>query len=155
MTTHKHWDHSGHNWRFAEAYPGIRIISGTNEPVHSSNENLDDGSSVVLLQGSEGSVSVEAFETPCHTTAHNIFIVTLDDGDDVKTRLMFTGDCLFEGGVGQFFEGDAAQMYNIFENLFTRRISTSTDQENTFMFFGHDYGWKNYMWASNYVFGER
>ena len=120
LTTHKHWDHAGHNQQFVDAYPDIRIISGTNEPVYASNENLDDGSSVELLSGL---AVVEAFETPCHTAAHNIFIVALGDQSiQIKTRVMFTGDCLFEGGVGQFFEGYADNMYDIFANLFNQRV---------------------------------
>ena len=147
LTTHKHWDHAGNNQRYAEQYPGLRIISGTNEPVYASNENLDDGTSTELL---DGKMKVEAFETPCHTAAHNMFIVTLQE-----QKLIFTGDCLFEGGVGMFFEGNADQMYDILSNLFTQRITTAEEQENTFLFFGHDYGWKNYMWAHDHLFAQK
>ena len=57
---------------------------------------------------------MEAFETPGHTAAHNMFIVTISEGK----KLIFTGDCLFEGGVGMFFEGNAENMYDILSKLF-------------------------------------
>ena len=93
-----------------ERYPGVRIISGEAEPVFSSNENLADGARVENLL--DGAISIEAFETPCHTAAHNMFIlrltgdaaVSVDDEGGVN-QMIFTGDCLFEGGVGMFFEG--------------------------------------------------
>ena len=58
---------------------------------------------------------MEAFETPCHTAAHNMFIMRMLGSDE---KLIFTGDCLFEGGVGMFFEGNAENMYDILNNLF-------------------------------------
>ena len=108
LTTHKHWDHAGHNDRFAQAYPGIRIISGRNEPVYMATEGVEDATLVNNLLG--GAVVLEAFETPCHTAAHNMWILRLDDAGqqaDGVNKVIFTGDCLFEGGVGMFFEGNA------------------------------------------------
>ena len=42
FTTHKHWDHAGHNYRFALTYPGVRIIAARNEGVMNCNELMDD-----------------------------------------------------------------------------------------------------------------
>lgn len=147
FSTHKHWDHAGHNEQFVQAYPGLRVISGINEPVFASNENLADGqSSEGLLNGS---VIMTAFETPCHTAAHNMFILDVLTGDlDVK-KMIFTGDCLFEGGVGMFFEGNAAQMFTVFGRLFEK----VTNPAECALFFGHDYGWKNYQWAAGEAMG--
>ena len=101
-------------------YPGLRIVSGSNEPVIASNEKLADGARVEDLLG--GKVSIEAFETPCHTAAHNMFIMRVVAGaaaNDGVDTMIFTGDCLFEGGVGMFFEGVPTQMYEILNRLFT------------------------------------
>ena len=78
-----------------------------------------------------------------------MFIVTVEGAQDVN-KMIFTGDCLFEGGVGMFFEGNPEQMYTIMDNLFNRRITEN--HERCALFFGHDYGWKNYMWAHDFVF---
>jgi len=43
LTTHKHWDHTGENYRFAEKYPGIKIYGGYQERVdHCTNELKDE-----------------------------------------------------------------------------------------------------------------
>ena len=36
LSTHKHWDHAGHNQMFADAYPGLRIVGGQDEGVYAS-----------------------------------------------------------------------------------------------------------------------
>ena len=54
-----------------------------------------------------GNLNVQCLATPCHTTGHICFYVTDSDG---TSKAVFTGDTLFLGGCGRFFEGDAIQM---------------------------------------------
>lgn len=64
-----------------------------------------------------GSLRIRALHTPCHTRGHVLFYVTRSsssaggEGGDEETAapLVFSGDTLFVGGCGRFFEGDAAQ----------------------------------------------
>lgn len=42
FTTHKHWDHSGHNYQFAREFPGLTIYGGQNEGVPECNQPLHD-----------------------------------------------------------------------------------------------------------------
>lgn len=97
-------------------------------------------------------MGIEAFETPCHTAAHNMFILTIKDAEGIS-KMIFTGDCLFEGGVGMFFEGNADQMYTIMERLFTQKVTENHDK--CVLFFGHDYGWKFYLWAADHLYGDK
>ena len=63
-----------------------------------------------VAQGDEfkiGNLNVQCLATPCHTTGHICFYVTDSDG---TSKAVFTGDTLFLGGCGRFFEGDAIQM---------------------------------------------
>ena len=63
-----------------------------------------------VVQGDEfkiGSLNVLCLSTPCHTTGHICFYVTDSDG---TSKAVFTGDTLFLGGCGRFFEGDGRQM---------------------------------------------
>ena len=63
-----------------------------------------------VAQGDEfkiGNLNVQCLATPCHTTGHICFYVTDSDG---TSKAVFTGDTLFIGGCGRFFEGDAIQM---------------------------------------------
>ncbi len=48
------------------------------------------------------------YETPCHTTGHICYYVTSGKED----KAVFTGDTLFVGGCGRFFEGSPEQMYH-------------------------------------------
>jgi len=52
-----------------------------------------------------GSVLVKALHTPCHT--QDSICWYMEDGDQ---KVVFTGDTLFHGGCGRFFEGSAAEM---------------------------------------------
>ena len=61
----------------------------------------------------------------------------------VNDSIMFTGDCLFEGGTGMFFEGTPLMMRDIMSGVRTG-IKPSTR-----LFFGHNYGYWNYLWAND------
>lgn len=66
-----------------------------------------------------GSLTVKALHTPCHTRGHVLFFVTgaagaeeapsEEGGQGGSAPLVFSGDTLFVGGCGRFFEGDASQ----------------------------------------------
>ena len=66
-----------------------------------------------------GSLTVKALHTPCHTRGHVLFYVTSaagageapseEEGRGGSAPLVFSGDTLFVGGCGRFFEGDASQ----------------------------------------------
>jgi hydroxyacylglutathione hydrolase len=54
---------------------------------------------------------------------------------------VFTGDCLFVGGVGKFFEGTATDMYvSLYEKL-------GKLPPETLIFCGHEYTLSNYRFA--------
>lgn len=72
-----------------------------------------------------GSLTVTALHTPCHTRGHVLFYVASSasasaaaaagewegegDNEEAAAPLVFSGDTLFVGGCGRFFEGDASQ----------------------------------------------
>ncbi|OWK50487.1 Hydroxyacylglutathione hydrolase-like protein [Lonchura striata] len=55
-----------------------------------------------------GSIRVRCLFTPCHTSGHMCYFMWEDDSPDAPA--LFSGDTLFVGGCGQFFEGTAEQM---------------------------------------------
>lgn len=68
-----------------------------------------------------GSLSVRALHTPCHTRGHVLFFVTpsgsrTGEAPGTTAPLLFSGDTLFVGGCGRFFEGDASQSKTLTEN---------------------------------------
>lgn len=67
--------------------------------------------------------------TPCHTTGHTCFLM---EGKS-KQKIVFTGDFLFMGGTGKFFEGDAKMKYESIQNFLTHV------DDQTLLFYGHEY----------------
>ena len=98
---------------------------------------------------------------PCHTRGHTIFSFqplqsnfiedypkvaeTTIEGKKIKEfdshSCTFTGDTLFVGGIGRFFEGNAAEMSKNIENMY-KEIDLDSD-----MFCGHEYAIQNLTWG--------
>lgn len=100
LNTHHHADHSGGNAQLLAAYP-VPLLGGadcphrTSTPAHASSFRLGDA------------IEVTALHTPCHTQDSICWLMR-----DTATgeAAVFTGDTLFIGGCGRFFEGEPAEM---------------------------------------------
>ena len=77
--------------------------------------------------------------TPCHTKGHVVFFVEPQGPGAVPA--LFSGDTLFVGGCGRFFEGTANQMY---DNL-VQKIARLPDE--TLVFCAHEYTESNLSFA--------
>ena len=100
LTTHHHWDHAGGNADLIKRVPGLTVFGG---------DDRIDGVTRMVKHGDElkvGSLNIQCIFTPCHTTGHICYYVTKN-----TDKAVFTGDTLFLGGCGRFFEGTAPQMY--------------------------------------------
>ncbi|KAI3577562.1 beta-lactamase-like protein, partial [Fusarium oxysporum f. sp. albedinis] len=101
LTSSSHWDHAGGNIDLLSALdrPRLDIISGKNcegvtkTPAHGEKFKL-------------GNFTVTSIHTPCHTQDSICFF--FQDGDQ---KAVFTGDTLFTGGCGKFFEGTAEEIH--------------------------------------------
>jgi hydroxyacylglutathione hydrolase len=104
LTTHHHHDHSGGNAEVARRCPGVEVFAGAAEGgrVPAATRLLADGERFTAA-----GLEVTALHTPCHTAGHVCYVV---GGDPDRPAAVFTGDTLFLGGCGRFFEGDAATM---------------------------------------------
>lgn len=103
LTTHHHWDHAGGNEELVSMVTGLTVC-GNDDRIGALNKKVKHGDQFKL-----GQLTVNALETPCHTTGHICYYV---HSDDLKTKTVFTGDTLFVGGCGKFFEGTPQQMYH-------------------------------------------
>ncbi|RPA79727.1 Metallo-hydrolase/oxidoreductase [Ascobolus immersus RN42] len=148
LNTHWHGDHSGGNdalkkkyslpvwgWsnygkptvhrdrRFSEELPS----SGTPEPRATFKIGEDINATVLY--------------TPCHTQDAICYYL-----EDAKTgeKAVFTGDTLFIGGCGRFFEGTAEQMYPSLKKI--RQLD-----EKTVVYPGHEYTKSNAAFAKSLV----
>ena len=54
-----------------------------------------------------GGVKIKAIHTPGHTKGHTCFYIEL-----ANSSVLFTGDMLFLGGVGAFFEGTSRVVFD-------------------------------------------
>ncbi|GAB7352527.1 hypothetical protein MBLNU459_g2921t1 [Dothideomycetes sp. NU459] len=99
INTHHHHDHAGGNTKILQAYP-LPIIGGkdctkvTKTPAHGETFTIGE------------SIKVTALHTPCHTQDSICYLF-----EDGKDKAVFTGDTLFIGGCGRFFEGTAEEMH--------------------------------------------
>ncbi|WP_091187057.1 MBL fold metallo-hydrolase [Paramicrobacterium humi] len=119
LTTHAHWDHTRATAALA-AETGARVAIGRDDAAQLTDERgITAG---VTLSGGElvgvDGVELEAIALRGHTPGSTAFATT--DGDPV---LLFTGDSLFPGGVGNTW-GDAARftqlLSDVSERLFDR-----------------------------------
>lgn len=99
INTHHHHDHAGGNVDILKQF-SLPIIGGkdcsqvTTVPPHKSQFNIGED------------IKVTALHTPCHTQDSICYFFEDDTG-----RAVFTGDTLFIGGCGRFFEGNATEMH--------------------------------------------
>jgi hydroxyacylglutathione hydrolase len=130
LTTHKHLDHSGGNEWMAENFPGIVIIGGAGDAVPAVTREVGQGDVVQV-----GKLEVQCLLVPCHTKGHIMFFVP--PGEETPP-VLFSGDTLFNGGCGRFFEGTAKDMYNAL------CVQAAALPPNTLVYSGHEYTVNNY-----------
>ncbi|KAM3864320.1 hydroxyacylglutathione hydrolase-like protein [Diretmus argenteus] len=133
LTTHHHWDHARGNEALLKDVPGLRVYGG-DDRIGGLTDKVTDTQELKF-----NSINVRCLFTPCHTSGHMCYFVWEDECTDAPA--VFTGDTLFVGGCGQFFEGTAEQMYH---NL--TQVLGSLPQD-TKVFCGHEYTIKNLKFA--------
>lgn len=109
LCTHKHDDHVGGNSAMKLHFPNVEIIGTGYEPIPSLDRAVHHEDTFTI-----GSLQVQTLHTPCHTRGHVCFFVTpslhssYEKDHDKNSQLdpiLFSGDTLFAGGCGRFFEG--------------------------------------------------
>ena len=135
LTTHHHFDHAGGNEALQRLVPDVQIIGG--EPVQAATRRVGDGEAVHV-----GELRVRCVHTPAHTNGHMSYLVSDDrsDAGELSPSAIFTGDALFVGGCGRFFEGGPDQMLEA-----TAKLASLPPA--TLVFCGHEYTVKNLQFA--------
>jgi len=102
LTTHYHADHAGGNNEFVKLLKGVsetdvvEVVGGVNEKypgIQGMTRGVKHGDTVQV-----GQLAIRCLDVPCHTWGSVMFLAD---------QLLFTGDYLFSGGCGKFFEGGA------------------------------------------------
>jgi len=101
---------------------GLPVVGGkdcdavTRTPAHNSTFKIGDA------------ITVTAIHTPCHTQDSICYFM-----QDGSQRVVFTGDTLFIGGCGKFFEGNGTEMHE----ALVKRLGALPD--DTKVYPGHEY----------------
>ncbi|KAI9222451.1 hydroxyacylglutathione hydrolase cytoplasmic [Blastocladiella britannica] len=139
LTTHHHTDHAGGNAALTATKPNVPVYGG-DERIAALSHRLRNGDQVKLGD----SISVLALHTPCHTRGHLSYHAMVLDPKTKDLILgggaVFTGDTLFLGGCGRFFEGTAAEMSDSLDVL-------AGLPEDTRVYCGHEYTKSNLKFA--------
>jgi len=132
LTTHHHWDHAGGNEKLIEAV-GKKEVVGGDDRIGALTKKVTHGDEFKI-----GSLNVRCLFTPCHTTGHICYFVTGPSGSEPA---VFTGDTLFVGGCGKFFEGTGDQMYTALIDILAKLPL------ETKVYCGHEYTVSNLKFA--------
>lgn len=131
ITTHHHDDHAGGNVEFAKKFPGVTVYGGSSQ-VAGLTKQVEDKESFKI-----GDIDVKCLATPCHTQDSICFHVQDPSSGDEG---VFTGDTLFIGGCGRFFEGTPDEMDKSLSYL-------GTLPDKTVVYNGHEYTCGNVAFA--------
>ncbi|XP_060757605.1 hydroxyacylglutathione hydrolase-like protein isoform X2 [Neoarius graeffei] len=132
LTTHHHWDHARGNEALLKDLPDLQVYGG-DDRIMGLTHKVTNGQELKF-----NTINVRCLFTPCHTSGHMCYFLWEDNCPD--SPAVFTGDTLFVGGCGKFFEGTAEQMYhNLTEVLGTLPQDT--------IFCGHEDTIKNLKFA--------
>jgi len=132
LTTHHHFDHAGGNNECKKLIPGVEIVGGERDAIQGMTRPVKDGDVLNV-----GATRVECIWTPCHTAGHISYAVHPPDGSPAA---LFSGDFLFVGGCGRFFEGGPDEMA-----VGLARLARLPPE--TLVYCGHEYTVKNLQFA--------
>ncbi|KAK8002490.1 hypothetical protein PG989_002209 [Apiospora arundinis] len=121
VNTHHHWDHAGGNKQMLTELGKLPIYGGKECEGVTSTPSNGDGFKL-------GNIKVKGLYTPCHT--QDSICWYMEDGDQ---KVVFTGDTLFHGGCGRFFEGTATEMHKALNK------TLAALPEDTKVYPGHEY----------------
>lgn len=112
INTHDHHDHYSGNAELLKAYP-CPIYAHQNAKIPGMNKGFKDGE--VVYQN--GPWKLQAVYTPGHTLSHICVLALFNE----IPHSVFTGDCLFNAGVGNCHNGgDAEILYKTIHQVFSQ-----------------------------------
>jgi hydroxyacylglutathione hydrolase len=131
LTTHHHEDHAGGN---ADTVREVKVpVYGGDDRVQALSHKVSAKDEVTV-----GRLRVRVLETPCHTSGSVSYYVA---GADGRPGAVFTGDTLFLGGCGRFFEGTGPQMQRALN------VVLGALPDDTQVYCGHEYTVANLKFA--------
>lgn len=150
LLTHKHHDHTDgvpdllkYLNEQNKSNDKIEVFAGFEENFLAATRNIKEKESFKISED----LKITVFPVPCHTRGHVLyFLEDINNNQDNYSqtgsyhKCLFTGDTLFLGGCGKFFEGNAQDMLRNFDLISSLPI-------DTYIFCGHEYTVSNLEWA--------
>lgn len=136
LCTHKHGDHVGGNEYLQKNIPSLQFIATSFEPIPCATQLVGEGDIIRW-----GSLRIRVLNTFCHTAGHVVYVID-NESDSSKDPILFSGDTLFVGGCGRFFEGTAEQMLSNMDKL-------ASLPGNTQVFCAHEYTESNFRFLNS------
>jgi len=130
LTTHSHGDHDGGNHHIRQLLPSVPVYGGRGDGVAGVTREVGDGEVIQV-----GGLHFTALLTPGHTPAHICYYLQAP-----RLRAVFTGDCMFVGGCGNFHVGPASLFHASFMKL-------NALPDDTLLYVGHEYTVQNLKYA--------
>ncbi len=134
VTTHQHWDHHRALAAVKAAHPAALVVAGTpdadaieEQTGVSVDRRVGEGDRIAV-----GTCDLTVIPVAGHTPGS--IVLLLDDPAVAPTPHLFTGDCLFPGGVGATF-GDADAFAQLVDDVGTRIFARLPDE--TWFYPGH------------------
>lgn len=130
LSTHHHADHTGGNLGLLSVHPELQVYGWTGDAarIPGITRPVGEGDTVQV-----GGLTGRVLFVPCHTRGHVAYLL----GD-----ALFSGDTLFAGGCGRFFEGTAAEMYHALHEVLGALPGP------TRVYCGHEYTAQNLRFAA-------
>ncbi|CAG98509.1 hydroxyacylglutathione hydrolase GLO4 [Kluyveromyces lactis] len=148
VNTHHHYDHAGGNVSTLAALNEkgnniSRVIAGSQRsPI--ANDIPDN-----LHEYTLGNLKILCIRTPCHTQDSTCYYVR---DPETKEQAIFTGDTLFTGGCGRFFEGTAEEMDDALNFRLLGNTGDTSNWKNVKVYPGHEYTAGNVSFIRNYIY---
>lgn len=111
INTHEHWDHTKGNSALVSQHECEVWAHNNGKGNIPGLSRLLSGHEKIPL---ESDAYIEVIDTPGHSQAHLCFIVYIND----KAEYIFTGDILFNAGVGNCSGGNVSDMYDTIQEKF-------------------------------------
>jgi len=138
INTHHHSDHAGGNNKML-SYQEFSKVGVDKMPVIGGKDCESVTSTPQNGEGfSIGKIKVKALYTPCHTQDSICWYM-----EDKLGKVVFTGDTLFHGGCGRFFEGTPNEMNTALNDVL------SSLPDDTKVYPGHEYTKANVKFAAS------
>jgi hydroxyacylglutathione hydrolase len=113
INTHEHWDHTKGNLELANQH-NCEVWA------HSNGKGKIPGLSRLLIANEkiqlQENIYLEVIDTPGHSQAHLCFIVH----NNKKAEYIFTGDILFNAGVGHCRDGSVHDLFETIQKKFEK-----------------------------------